>query len=164
MIGLKVNYGLCFFRMDFIKVLVVVCLIAPASVKSQTFLCVTEKATGFYYRESSRSWETADFRVGTKYVASPSDEKGYKFIVTELGKPKILATSKCEYGFNMVNHLVCDFGYTTFLMNKVNGRFIRASHGGYFNYDPTNPFMGADESKSDTPVMEIGKCSEIDVR
>jgi len=121
----------------------------------EKYLCVAERATGFAYNEISKSWENMNFKTDAKYIISKSNAKGYSFKVTKVGEDN--PEFECEKGFNEYGYLLCGEGIGEFKFNKKNGRFIKVYLFGYFNVLPeVNKFT---DKSSDTPFMEIGKCS-----
>ena len=123
---------------------------SPVVADAQQYLCVVERAVGFAYK--SNSWENAHFKTENKYIISKGDGKGYK--VTKVGDKNELVS--CEKDFNEFGYLFCS-GLPEFKFNKNNGRFLLAYLLGYYNVLPQQNKI-TDEN-SDTPYLEIGRCS-----
>lgn len=121
----------------------------------EKYLCVVEQATGFAYDENSKTWVGTKFKADSKYIISKSDDKEYRFKVTKVGEDH--STCECKEGFNEYGYLLCECWTGQFKFNKNNGRFIMAHPFGYYNVLPgAKKFT---DKNSDTPFMEIGKCS-----
>ena len=146
-------------------ILVGLFIFGHAEVSGQEkYLCVAERSTGFAYKEISKSWENTNFKTDAKYIISKSDDKQYRFKVTKVGE--ISPTYECEKGVNEPGYLHCESMSGQFKFNKTNGRFLASCPFGYFNVIPERKRSFEDKSKipftdkdSDTPYMEIGKCS-----
>ncbi len=85
-------------------------------------------------------------------MISKPDHGTETFVVRKIGQSFPIA--RCKDDFNKVGFLFCE-GWREFRINRTNGRFIAAFILGYFN-------VGVDEitdETSDTPSIEIGKCS-----
>lgn len=123
----------------------------------EKYLCVPDLATGFRYNKSSRGWEQANFKTDHKYIISKSDDKkSTYFKVNKIGE--IYPWWGCAEGFNESGFLFCSGIGGEFKFNKKNGRYILANLIGYFVVLSDSPLFPTDE-KSDTPFIEIGKCS-----
>lgn len=121
----------------------------------EKYLCVSDRSTGFRYDESSKSWEQARFKANRKYIISKSDDKEYTFKVIRIGENYPICY--CMQGFNEPGYLFCQGPGGDFRFNKKNGRYILIYSIGYYNVLPDSMFL-TDEN-SDTPFIEIGKCS-----
>lgn len=135
----------------------IVIAISCHATAETSFLCVTEKATGFKYNKNTDSWEQAAFKPETKYVVKKSSLKGYSWEVMFLGDSFTL--TQCKEDFNSVGALFCE-GMTSFRFNKNNGRFISSYMFGYWTYKKSNSSGGKNEG-GDTPSLEIGRCSPM---
>lgn len=130
----------------------------------EKYLCVAEHAAGFAYSENSKDWVGTNFKTDLKYIISKSDDKEYRFKVTRVGEN--YPTFECKDGFNEPGYLLCQGMTGQFKFNKKNGRFLASCPFGYFNVIPERRKSFEDKSKipftdkdSETPYMEIGKCS-----
>jgi len=120
----------------------------------ERYICFPDHRTGFKYDASSKNWEQANFKSDHKYIISKSDDKRFTFEVKETGKN--FPTFSCKEGFNEHGYLMCQ-GIGEFKFNKKNGRYILTFSVGYYNVLPDTDF--STDEKSDTPYIEIGKCS-----
>lgn len=118
-------------------------------------LCVTNLATGFSYDNSLKQWKNANFEIDTKYIVSKAKEDGFAFVVRRIGEDYPIA--KCKNTYNKYGYLFCEGFGTKFKLNRKNNRFIYIYDLGYYNVVSG---LNTDE-KSDTPYMEIGKCSKF---
>ena len=131
----------------------------------EKYLCVTEHATGFSYNENTKEWKSATFKADSKYIITKSDEKEYSFKVTKVGEDSPFY--QCEKGINKFGYLFCKGIVGEFKFNRLNGRFLATHPYGYFDVIPKHMRSFEDKAKlipftdkdSDTPSMEIGKCS-----
>jgi hypothetical protein len=120
----------------------------------EKYLCVAERSTGFAYNEFSKSWESTNFKTDAKYMISKSSDKGDSFKVTKIGDD--YQEFECQKGFNEYGYLLCE-GVGEFRFNKKNKRFIKIYPIGYYNVLPE--INKVTDKSSDTPFIEIGKCS-----
>jgi hypothetical protein len=120
---------------------------------AEKYICLADIVTGFRYSETSEKWVQTKFIADDKYIISESDSESYAFKVVEIGSKYPLAN--CKEGFNEYGFLFCD----DFKFQKKNGRYIRSYTVGYFNVLPS--LNEISDSTSDTPFLEIGKCSPI---
>lgn len=117
------------------------CLI-PIYANAQTYLCVSDKATGFR-KESNSVWTEAHFITESKYVLKW--ENSY-WTWTQTGqKNGSMCLSKRE------DVLSCDTGFSYLVFNKRLMRFIFTRPGGY----------ALEALGNDTPFVEIGKCTAL---
>ena len=124
---------------------------------AEKYICTSEKTIGFKYNKTSKEWQAASFSEHKYVISKPEDAKA-EFVVTEIGSSYPLATCKYpiqkEYGW-----LNCESGFSDFRFNKINGRFMRSFMSGYISVLPS--INGQTDETSDTPSMEIGKCSSF---
>ena len=140
-----------------------VLVLGPVTGFAQQYLCVADLSTGFGYNETAERWVRANFNVeNNKYIISEKSEqvisyREYRFGVTQVGEE--VPDYYCESGFEGPGFLSCEsfIGLGTFQFNKDNGRFLRAYWAGYFNVLPK--VNDITDATSDTPLIEIGKCS-----
>ena len=131
---------------------------------SSSYFCASSKATGFKYNENSKSWVTASSNTqDVKYIISKSDSILYKYEVKPIGKKYMEAG--CENDFNNHGLLFCSSrirGYS-FRFDLQSGRYLKASTWGYTDVGSTNGFNKnvIMDKDSDTPYIEIGKCSPM---
>ena len=141
------------FRVIFLIMGLVIFAYSEASGEER-YLCVPDNSTGFKYNKNSKTWEQANFSTNDKYIVTQSDDKRCAFKVTRFGDTSRI--SCCEQGFNESGCLHCE-GMITFYFNKKNGTYLLPHVLGYFSVLPGG-FFETDE-KSDTPYIQIGKCS-----
>lgn len=117
-------------------------------VSAESYICIPDKATGFAYNKSTKTWYTTSFNIQeTKYILSNTDGN---WVWKEVGKT---FDSKCgklnDYGF-----ITCeDFG-STIHFNSKTLRFMNAYLMGYVTGDIKS-------DGGDTPSLEIGRCSKL---
>lgn len=124
---------------------------------TEQYLCAADKSSGFSFNKSTKEWTHTTFKANSKYVISESDNKNSAFVIREIGDSMIIAW--CKDSFNEANFLFCDGLGGSFKLNRVNGRYISANLIGYVNVVPSANKI-TDET-SDTPYIEIGKCSRF---
>lgn len=146
-------------------ILISVLLATAGSAGAQQFLCVADKGTGFAYSTDSKTWDIASFNIDDdRYLIAPSNPVGLTpnlFLVTKLGQSSPRA--RCSDGFNRFGFLICTdgIGGVEFRFSRDNLRFIYIYRLGYYNV-----VSGRDNGvteESDTPFMQIGKCSPFSV-
>ena len=135
--------------------LLVICLDAPANA-AEAYLCVADKATGFYFNERTKSWGPTNFRTESKFVlrrATPqdkiTDEETFVWVVQELGKS--FPSAFCPQEFSNSGFIRCSSA-EDFQFSRRTMRYLRAYLFGYI-WEDTN---------SDTPSLEIGRCTRFD--
>ena len=122
---------------------------------AQQYLCVAEQAAGFSYDKATKEWKNATFKVSSKWLVSKADGTKYAFQVTEVGKTR--PSFRCESDFDEYGYLSCSGTIGRFNFNRKNGRFLTSYPIGYYNVLPG--INGITDEGSDTPSLEIGKCS-----
>lgn len=105
------------------------------------------------YAAAEKTWRSTTFRAESKYVVSKSDRAGEAFEVKRIGQS--FAGYRCKQSFNEYGYLECD-GLGQFAFNKRNGRFLVTYTIAYMNVG-IGPELT--DANSDTPSIEIGKCS-----
>ncbi len=130
-------------------------LLSDVAYAGEQYLCTADRASGFSFNKSSKEWEHTTFKANSKYVISKPDDGSSAFVVREIGQS--FPTAWCKDAFNQAGFLFCEGIGGDFKFNRRNGRFISAYLMGYFNVVPgVNEITDA---TSDTPYVEIGKCS-----
>ncbi len=135
-------FGICFV------------LALSTAAHAEQYICVADKVVGFLYDKDTKEWLGSNFTVDGKYVIKQTADGVNAYTVTKMGES--WTELLCKEGFNQYGYLFCEQLATTFRFNKRSGRYIRGSLGGYYNVIP-----GSDDTEvtSDTPFIEIGKCS-----
>ncbi|GAA4350632.1 hypothetical protein [Kangiella taiwanensis] len=137
---------------------VLVLLLTTSPCFAEQYICVADMSTGFSYSESTKRWKETSFRTDeNKYIISKSDFGKYVLKVTQIGSKYPLAY--CEQTFNEQGYLFCSGLGGEFKMQKDNGRYILSYTLGYYNVLPS--VNEITDSSSDTPLLEIGKCSPL---
>jgi hypothetical protein len=150
-----------------IRTLLAIYLFTFVSVAhAEQYFCVADSSVGFSYNPSNIKWEQASFNVSDKkYIISkrtpdspePVFQVAGEFQVMRVGENNPIA--QCKQGFNENGFLQCDGIFGEIRFNKDNGRYILSYLGGYFNVVPGKNKIT--DSTSDTPLIEIGKCSPL---
>ncbi|UVT20281.1 MAG: hypothetical protein H8K03_21345 [Nitrospira sp.] len=124
------------------------------------YLCIAEQRNGFWHDKTSKHWNSTTFNNPSKYVISRSTQPTAAFQITVVGKSA--PRDWCKEGFNEAGFLSCGMIWGDFTYNKNNGRFIRTSPFGYIEVGedlPTGGEKKITDDETNTPYMEIGKCS-----
>lgn len=131
-------------------------LLFPGSALSEQYLCVPDKATGFYYDKYTETWEYATFRTDKRYVISPArdGENAYRF--TKIGEKD--PDGYCKNEFNESGFLFCSTFGGDVKFNRINGRYLSVFTYAYTDVG-TPGFLQTTDEDSGTPMIEIGKCS-----
>ena len=122
---------------------------------AEQFLCVAERSAGFNYQATTDSWNNANFRTDAKYIIAQSKDSYSAYEVKRVGDN--IPSSLCAKGFNEAGFLFCSGIGGDLKFNRDNGRFLLAYTLGYYNVLPK--LNKITDSTSDTPLIEIGKCS-----
>ncbi len=136
--------------------------LSPVTHAEDSYLCVTEKVTGFVYDKSAGDWSTTDFNAGRRYIVSPSNAQGSTWQVAQVGE--VLTTTLCTGGFSATGNLSCD-GAHQFKMNRSNRRFLHAYLMRYWSdrngqtRQTGDPFLF--KEGENTPFVEIGSCRPL---
>jgi hypothetical protein len=135
-------------------------LFSGAAAAADSYLCISDQATGFAFNKETDQWYRANFQTGEKYVLSR--EKG-GWVLKQFGEEAPLL--HCPGDFNAGNNLICSDGGTDFRMNRHLLRYQKAYLVGYYvDYGALGklpPGLPAMEEGGDTPVLEIGRCSAL---
>ena len=143
-----------------IAVLIALSLISPSldgqSVSQPTsapvrYLCVADQSAGMAFRNNS--WQATVFKTDDKFIVAASSRPGVAFDVTRVGEN--FASYRCSAAFDQYDYLDCD-GVGQFRMNRKNNRFISTYVIGYL---PVGIAPDITDRTSDTPSMNLGKCS-----
>lgn len=139
-------------RFKYYYCILLVFLLSSNAYAEERWLCIAEQSSGFKYNKSSKSWVSTTFITESKYIISGKDGK---FFVKDLSNN--LLVTDCKDGPSKSVVIDCKEGilFKKFTFNKNNGRFILSSPFGYV----VTPFDS--DEKTDTPYMEIGKCSSF---
>ena len=132
-----------------------VLLLVSSICSAEQYICIAETSAGFNYSETSKKWESTRFNTEKKYIISESDSEYYAREVVRIGSDYPVAS--CVEGFNSHGYLLCSSSFHDFRFQKENGRYLISYFGGYYNVMPS--LNEITDSTSDTPFMEIGKCS-----
>ncbi|MGF1761730.1 hypothetical protein L4D76_28320, partial [Photobacterium sagamiensis] len=127
-----------------------------ASDKNDSYLCVAEEATGFFF--DNVSWKQAKFNVKEhKFLIRKLKEdeqilfeKGFTYGAIELGSN--YPETSCLPPNKHTGNIICnnDLGELKFSPNV--GRFIKTYTSGYWSGEDNN---------NNTPYIERGKCSKL---
>lgn len=151
-------------------VCLVICVSVTATAKAAggSYLCIGDHAVGFSFDNNSKQWIETSFKPH-KYIvrkAKPSEfnnnanNRPNLWIVEEFGEK--LPVAFCDDGFNG-NLMDCKL-FLHFEMNRQNMRFNTWYLTGYVDdlaIDPKSKKWRKAPEGSDTPYMEIGKCSPV---
>jgi len=128
---------------------------AETAHSPEQYLCVADKSTGFGYNNRSKEWGVRSFVTDKKYLISPTSSPTKRFLITQVGEKT--PTGFCEDGFNDAGFLLCTMIAGEFKFNRNTGRFLLSYLYGYFTVGLEAP--PTTDENSDTPYLEIGKCS-----
>ena len=136
---------------------------ANASAAQAAWLCIADKATGFSYSEQTQKWETTTFRTqSSRYVVGKGSWGKDVWTVREFGKPtEGLPFARCEKDFSEYGFLSCRGLAGRFDMNRKNNRYLLTFQGQYLAYNPNSDLAMLRKDGGDTPLIEIGTCSQI---
>jgi hypothetical protein len=132
--------------------------VAGASTAGESYLCVTDMATGFGFDKGRRQWHRANLQDERKYLVSKATTATYAWEVEEVGETHALI--ECEGDFTEFGFLFCD-GLGDFRMNKHTLRFLFLYPIGYWNTAPAGSPERGLRVGADTPHMAIGKCGPL---
>jgi len=140
----------------FLTSLAICVIFVAVGFAEERYLCVAEKATGFWYDEQKDSWEPRTVPTDRKYIITKAEGDENEFSVTMIGQSTPVGL--CKEDFTDTGLLFCQASDLLDLrFNRNNGRYLAAMANGYY-------FVGATEavktdSDSQWPFIEIGKCS-----
>lgn len=137
--------------------------LTPTYAKAESWLCITDRATGFYYDERSRQWKQTNFNVEeSKYVLRRSPRSETAWELQKFGEESMVPYAFCKDGFNDVGILRCNgFSAGVVLFNRNNGRFSNFSGGSYHSFDPNSDLELFRKEGSDSPFVALGRCTKI---
>ena len=123
-------------------------LTATTQEKEERYLCVANKATGFYYYEKTKTWEPINNVMNEKYLIAKATIRKAKFEIIRVGEKSPICWS--ERGFTSYSEAFfeCYGGEARFDQNS--GRFLYAYLIGYTD---------GIENNDNNPHIVIGKCS-----
>jgi len=137
-------------------------LLTTASYAGDSYLCVTEKVTGFIYDKAIGDWSVTSFNPDRQYVVSRARADGVAWEVVQVGET--LPSAQCKSDFSSAGNLSCE-GFHQFKMNRTNQRFLHAYLMGYWSDHSNetrtkgNPFLF--KEGENTPFVEIGTCRPL---
>lgn len=145
---------------------------------SGSYFCTADAAGGVSYNDGTKKWEGTIFRVEDRYILTvklfgeveqeyQTDKKTYFVTFSEHGNEAVgVLEGSCYTNNNKLREINPLISYITengdlscklmggdLDVNLVNGRFLKSYNWGYVD--------GVDNN-SNTPHIEIGKCSRID--
>lgn len=96
---------------------------------ADTWLCIANDATGYYYDKDSKSWEQTSFNVeDSKHLVSPEEEMDFAYKVKAIGSESV--TAYCTEGPSEYGWLFCE-GWSNFRLNVETLRYTMVTHGSY---------------------------------
>lgn len=138
--------------MRFFSLAFLMAFICNANAQSgAAYLCVADKATGFVYNQNTDKWDFSQFNVtDSKYTLS---QKNGNWVWKKFGEKSYPV--ECQGDFNQAGFLFCSFAEEVSI-NIQTMRFMSVYKFGY-----VVPKHRLKEQGSDTPLIEIGRCSAI---
>lgn len=134
----------------------------PTYAAAETWLCITDMATGFNYNKSTKRWESTDFTVDDeKFIIRRSNREGFAWEIQKFGDQNAFPYAVCKDDFNSAGVISCRRFSGLIIFNSKNGRFSRAFGGSYTAYDRNSSIDIFREEGSDSPVVALGRCSKI---
>jgi hypothetical protein len=135
--------------------------------ESDQFLCISDKATGFRYDVSSKSWHQSRFNPILRYVIYPPGKdatrwRSAKYILKVVGT--VTPIAYCSDADNETPNqngeiIRCTNFSIELIFNKKNGRFSAAMQGDSYYADGTNiEGKTLTDETADTPTLQIGTC------
>lgn len=125
------------------------------------YLCTADKAVGFAFDATNKQWVNRNFRTEEKYMISRSTASDIAWEVKTVGQKYALIF--CKKDFNSSGYLFCEGVGTNFRFNNDSLRYMSVYMLGYWTdgklASKENSFLG--KEGSDTPGIEIGKCSPL---
>ncbi len=122
-----------------------------SSVYAEGYICIPDKATGFKFNKTDKSWYSTTFNVkNDKYILTNSSGKWKWKVVGE----KDYDFGKCG-DFSEYGYINCDILGTQITFNRKNLRYQSIYTVGYVSAGIAGTEGG------DTPYIEIGRCSTM---
>jgi hypothetical protein len=136
------------------------CILLVEASAMDSYLCVSDKSTGFRYNKALDKWEIVNFIVDVnEYIVSRSTDKNIAWEIKRKGESSEF--SFCKKDFDEYGFLYCESNIV-FRMNKLNQRFININPSGYYNSTlKNNQKVMLYKDGSCKPYIEIGRCSSI---
>jgi len=139
----------------------------PATISA--FVCTTEQETGFSFDERKKVWRPDVFNFREKWLIqkpihrpSPLYTDGAAYAVYRFGVSTPVLESICKSDFNEAGYLYCSSDLRTFIMNRVNNRFIKTDTNGYVNRNiDLLPGVFINDGNG-RPTLGIGSCVKWD--
>ena len=142
-----------------LRLLFVICIwLIPTSIfAADSYLCIADKSTGFYYNKDTKEWESTSFKTDDKFILKKAKEDS-DVVTVEGAKVGDLIYhnfgSSFPFGYcteiggweNTYDCKIMGGGIAKFSANKMT--FLKVYTYGYWR-------------GTDTPYMEIGKCSPL---
>jgi hypothetical protein len=134
----------------------------PALASAETYVCVVDQATGFYFNRAQKTWQQTSFKVTQKYLVKPNVDASIagKWVVVEFGRSA--PTAVCEYDFTSTGALRCNGLGGEFVMNRKNLRFLVSYLLGYWTDAIPGEEAGTFVEGENTPLISLGKCSLLE--
>lgn len=138
-------------------------ILIPTVAKADTWLCIADRSTGFYYNESSKKWLQTNFKTeNNRYIIKRSQRDNLTWEVNEFGAAEsFFPHAVCNSDFTEGGFLHCTGILSEFKFNKNNGRYVYTFTGSYITYNPQSSLEMFRKDGGDTPLIEIGTCSRI---
>jgi hypothetical protein len=141
-----------------------IAVLPTATHGAETYICVGDQSTGFFYDDATKEWRQSSFRTDNDrfVVRRPNDRADY-WDVTRTGDDVPLAECKKSSWLSgvMSFDVVCR-GAFEFRMNRKTLRFLSANLSGYYNESQSGDsgLMNPRDGTS-TPTVTIGKCARL---
>jgi len=156
------------------KLLPLILILFATPCFGESYLCVTEKVTGF---KASENYEQVNFKADDKYIfRSPvetdkmfygmpitdiTDIDDVKFVINKLGESHVLSyceeevwhKNKSEKSSSLADFYDCSAGNPEFVFNTSTLRFLVFRAGGWTDEGEAH--------KTSNIYVGIGKCSKI---
>ncbi len=144
---------------QFVAIMIAIAAV-PTPAFAESWLCLTDKSTGFRYNAATKQWQSIDFRTGDdRYIIKPGTSKANVYEVRKFGDDtSILPEAWCNQDFQAGTFLHCKGVFGEFKFNRKTGRFLKSYLAGYWTYAPG---VNKTDEGGDTPSIDIGICSAI---
>ena len=139
-----------------IRYVAILILALSGTVYAEEYLCIADKATGFAFKNGK--WVSGDFNTtDSKHIIRPLQDgdfgygqQDFTYGVFKPGNPHNIQW--CRKGDDDEMYLRCK-GFGELHYSLKTGRYLKTYPFGYVK--------GDDVGGSDTPHIEIGRCTEI---